>query len=379
MTEFDVIVLGAGTWGSAASWQLASRGHKVLALDEFHPPHLKGSHGGATRLARQSNSSGTAYIKLTESAWTLWGEVSKSVGEDILVTTGSAFVGEPGSEWFDKTLANLKRSDFSFEVLTHDESSARFPWIKTRPAELTVWEPNGAIILVEPAIRSLQKLASANSAQFNFNEKVLEWRGTEHGVKVVSTKGTYRAKKLVITAGARSSKVLGTQLPVDVERQVLVNFQVASGRKDLPAVFFAAPPGDSSLPAYGCPEPDGTYKFSFATRADIIDPDAITQEVNANDLERVTAVVKERLPELNVDPVDSAVCMWSESQDGHWIIGTHPLEPNVVIGAGCTGRGFRYAPVVGKALADIVEGIARDDFDTFAIGRIDFDTAEKHQ
>ncbi|MBB6290513.1 MULTISPECIES: N-methyl-L-tryptophan oxidase [unclassified Pseudomonas] len=377
MTDFDVIVLGAGTWGSAASWQLASRGHKVLALDEFHPPHMMGSHGGATRLARQSNSSGPAYIKLTESAWSLWAEISKAAAEDILVTTGSAFIGEPGSEWFDKTLSNLKLSTFEYEVLDQSESKSRFPWVKTRPNELTVWEPNGAIILVEPAIRSLQKLASEKGAKFNFNEKVIEWKSTENGVVVTTTAGVYRAKKLVITAGARSSKVLGTELPVDVERQVLVNFKVPKGHAALPALFFAAPAGDSALPAYGCPEPDGTYKFSFATRADIIDPDTISQKVSEGDFARVRDILSERLPQLDGEPASYAVCMWSESKDGHWILGNHPKEPNVVIGAGCTGRGFRYAPVIGKALADFVEGIPRDDLDTFAIGRIPFHASEK--
>lgn len=291
MSSFDVIVLGAGTWGSAASWQLAARGYRVLAIDAFRPPHKVGSHGGATRLARQSNSSGPAYIKLTEAAWEMWGEVSKKVGQDILVKTGSAFIGEPGSEWFDKTLANLKQSEFEYEVLSNAVSSSRFPWLKTRENELTVWEPNGSIILVEPAIRSLQKLASEQGVEFHFDEPVLSWNTDARGVEVHTAQGTYRASKLVVTAGARSSKILNLDLPVDVERQVLVNFAVPAGHAALPALFFAAPPGDPGMPAYGCPEPDGTYKFSVATRMDIIEPDTITQDISASDVERVREVL----------------------------------------------------------------------------------------
>lgn len=241
MSSFDVIVLGAGTWGSAASWQLATRGYRVLAIDAFRPPHKVGSHGGATRLARQSNSSGPAYIKLTEAAWEMWGEVSKKVGQDILVKTGSAFIGEPGSEWFDKTLSNLQKSEFEYEVLSNAESSSRFPWLKTRERELTVWEPNGSIILVEPAIHSLQKLASEHGVEFRFDEPVLTWNADASGVGVRTAQGTYRADKLVVTAGARSNRILNLDLPVDVERQVLVNFKVPAGHVALPALFFAAP------------------------------------------------------------------------------------------------------------------------------------------
>lgn len=371
MNDFDVIVLGAGTWGSATSWQLAQRGYRVLAIDEFEPPHSMGSHGGATRLARQSNSSGQAYIKLTENAWKMWADVSSQVGKDILITTGSAFIGQPGSEWFDKTLANLKLSNFEYEVLDHSASKARFPWVKTRPEELTVWEPNGAIILVETAIHSLQELARRNGAAFHFNEKVTSWHADDAGVEVITAKGVYRAKKLVVTAGARSSKVLGVNLPVDVERQVLVNFQVPEGHQALPALFFAAPPGDPAMPAYGCPEPDGTYKFSVATRADIIDPDSISQNLTDHDLARVKDILVTRLPQLDGAPAAFAVCMWSESRDGHWILGKHPQFNNVIVGAGCTGRGFRYAPVVGKALADFVDGVERPDLETFAIDRVE--------
>ncbi|QTO23375.1 N-methyl-L-tryptophan oxidase [Burkholderia seminalis] len=376
MSSFDVIVLGAGTWGSAASWQLATRGYRVLAIDAFRPPHKVGSHGGATRLARQSNSSGPAYIKLTEAAWEMWGEVSKKVGQDILVKTGSAFIGEPGSEWFDKTLSNLQKSEFEYEVLSNAESSSRFPWLKTRERELTVWEPNGSIILVEPAIHSLQKLASEHGVEFRFDEPVLTWNADASGVGVRTAQGTYRADKLVVTAGARSNRILNLDLPVDVERQVLVNFKVPAGHVALPALFFAAPPGDPGMPAYGCPEPDGTYKFSVATRMDIIDPDTISQDIKANDVERVREVLRQRLPQLDAEPVGGAVCMWSESKDGHWLLGAHPDHRNVVIGAGCTGRGFRYAPVVGKALADFVDGTERPDLDTFTTARFNLKNSE---
>lgn len=376
MSDLDVIVLGAGTWGSAASWQLATRGYRVMAIDAFRPPHKVGSHGGATRLARQSNSSGPAYIKLTEAAWEMWGEVSKSVGQDILVKTGSAFIGQPGSEWFDRTLANLKNSEFEHEVLSSSDSATKFPWVKTGPGELTVWEPNGAIILVEPAILALQRLAAEKGVEFRFNEQVFAWSAGDHGVEVRTALGTYRAKKLVVTAGARSSKILNIDLPVDVERQVLLNFSVPTGHTPLPAMFFAAPPGDPGMPAYGCPEPDGTYKFSVATRMDIIDPDTISQEIKASDVERVREVLRQRLPQLDADPVGGAVCMWSESKDGHWLLGNHPDHENVIIGAGCTGRGFRYAPVVGKALADFVDGKERSDLETFTTRRFHLQTNE---
>ena len=41
--SFDAIVLGLGAMGSAAVYQLAKRGKKVLGLDHYAPPHALGS------------------------------------------------------------------------------------------------------------------------------------------------------------------------------------------------------------------------------------------------------------------------------------------------------------------------------------------------
>lgn len=35
---YDVIILGAGTMGLSAGYQLAKKGQKVLMVDSYHPP-----------------------------------------------------------------------------------------------------------------------------------------------------------------------------------------------------------------------------------------------------------------------------------------------------------------------------------------------------
>jgi glycine/D-amino acid oxidase-like deaminating enzyme len=51
MKTYDAIVLGAGGVGSAALYQLASRGAHVLGLDRFTPPHDRGSSHGQSRIS----------------------------------------------------------------------------------------------------------------------------------------------------------------------------------------------------------------------------------------------------------------------------------------------------------------------------------------
>ncbi len=50
--QFETIVLGLGAMGSAATYQLAKRGNRVLGIDQFSPPHTFGSTHGDTRVTR---------------------------------------------------------------------------------------------------------------------------------------------------------------------------------------------------------------------------------------------------------------------------------------------------------------------------------------
>jgi sarcosine oxidase len=369
MSHYDVIVIGAGTWGASVAWQLAERGRTVLALDAFTPPHDHGSHAGATRLARQSNSTGPEYVDLTRQAFDAWAKIAERTGTEVMVRTGNVFVGQPGSKWFDNTLRNLEASPFEHRIYSGAEATARFPRVRVAAGELAVWEPNAAVSLVRPALRAMQQLGRDAGVEVHYGEPVIEWTATDKGVSVRSAVGTYTADRVVVTVGAFSNDVLRLSLPTRVERQVLANFAVDPAAERLPSIYVAARPGDDSAPAYGCPEPDGTFKFSVPGRGDTLEPDALTQDVTAEDVQRIVSVVRDRLPEIQGDPISTTVCMWTESEDGHWLLGHHPDSERVIVGAGCNGRGFRYAPVIGSVLADLVDGVAHPELQRFNLSR----------
>jgi len=43
-SSFDVIVLGGGTMGTAAAWELGKRGVRTLVLEQFDHVHNQGAH-----------------------------------------------------------------------------------------------------------------------------------------------------------------------------------------------------------------------------------------------------------------------------------------------------------------------------------------------
>ena len=62
--SFDVIVVGVGGMGSATAYQLAKRGRRVLALDQFAPGHDRGSSHGETQIIRQAYYEHPNYVPL---------------------------------------------------------------------------------------------------------------------------------------------------------------------------------------------------------------------------------------------------------------------------------------------------------------------------
>jgi sarcosine oxidase len=47
------------------------------------------------------------------------------------------------------------------------------------------------------------------------------------------------------------------------------------------------------------------------------------------------------------------VCLYTNSPDGHFVIDAHPEHENVTVACGFSGHGFKFAPVIGEALADL--------------------------
>jgi len=80
--------------------------------------------------------------------------------------------------------------------------------------------------------------------------------------------------------------------------------------------------------------------------------------------------VRRYLSGLDPVPVQSAVCCYTNTADGHFILDRHPAHDRVVVVSACSGHGFKFASVVGDLAADIVDDVnVHGDLAPFAIGR----------
>jgi sarcosine oxidase len=64
--EADVAVIGAGSVGSMASWQLAARGLRVVGIDRFPVPGPFSAYAGESRVFRMVYAEGGHYTPLLQ-------------------------------------------------------------------------------------------------------------------------------------------------------------------------------------------------------------------------------------------------------------------------------------------------------------------------
>ena len=125
--NFDVIVVGVGSMGSAACYHLAGRGVRVLGLERFGVPHGMGSAHGHSRMIRLAYFEHPDYVPLLRRSYALWDELSAELGRPVIHVTGGLMLGPPGAEVLEGSLRSAREHGLPHELLDAAEAMRRFP------------------------------------------------------------------------------------------------------------------------------------------------------------------------------------------------------------------------------------------------------------
>ncbi|MBV9864294.1 MAG: N-methyl-L-tryptophan oxidase [Abitibacteriaceae bacterium] len=376
---YDVIVIGLGGMGSAAAYQLASRGQRVLGLERHTPVHHWGSSHGQSRIIRQAYFEDPAYVPLLLRAYELWKQLEREVGQELLTITGGLMLGPPNSEVILGSIRSAQEHNLPHEIWDASEIKRRFPPLQPDAQVVALYEEQAGFVHPEAAVRSYLQRAEQLGAILHFEEPVTAWTAAPSGdgVRVTTAQGTYEAGRLVIAPGAWAPEVLSSLgLPLEVQRQVMYWFDPLGGVEPFSVGHFPIYIWDCADGAYfyGFPAhngPQGGVKVAFHTFGTPCTPNAIDREVDATEIERMRSYLASRIPALNSVCLNAVTCMYTNTPDQHFVIALHPQHPQVAIAAGFSGHGFKFASVVGEILADLVmEGATRHPTALFAPQRL---------
>jgi sarcosine oxidase len=361
--RYDAIVLGIGGMGSAAAYHLASRGRRVLGLEQFGIPHELGSSHGVTRIIRLAYSEHPSYVPLLRRAYELWREMERRAGERLLVITSGVDVGRAGSETIGGSLRSCREHGLAHEELDSGEIARRFPGFRLPADLMAVYQPDGGIVLPERSIVTHAAAARALGAEIHEGEGAIGWSAVGGGVEVRTDRGRYAADRLVVTAGPWAAKCVPMLAPLAIpERQVLIWTQplrpeyFAEGA--FPIFNMEAEEGRFyGFPVYGVP---GFKLGKYHHLRERTDPDRVDREFHPEDEEVLREAIRRYFPDADGETLAMKTCMFTNSPDEHFILDLHPEWPQVSIAAGFSGHGFKFAPVIGEIMADFaLEGGCR--------------------
>ena len=224
--------------------------------------------------------------------------------------------------------------------------------------------PDGGQLNPDAALPALQRLAAGLGAEIRHHVKVLELKVLDDGVRLTLDAGgrteVLTARQAVVTAGGWTSKLLAGVAPLPrltVTQEQPAHFAITDEG--------AAWPGFNHMPG----PRDGLRVLAFAglRHADTgrgdqgrlarggpgggPGPAALPPEPGQR--AALQRYARDWLPGVDADSLTDISCTYTTTVDDNFVLDR--IGP-VVIGAGFSGHGFKFTPVVGRILADLATG-----------------------
>lgn len=345
-----VCVVGLGVNGAAAVGALARRGVRVSGIDALAPPHTRGSSHGETRILREAYFEHPLYVPLVRAALQGWLRLERDLALSLFRRTGVLNIGAEGGALVTGVRASVGMHDITHEILDSPAARARFPGIDVPRGQVAIFEPGGGVLAAEACVEALLRDAVRAGATLRMNEHVRSWRETRDGVRVETSQGTLEADALVLAMGAwLAGTDEGRALGLAVERQTVFWFDATPG--PLPVLLWESP---AQSMFYAIPGPGSRWKAALHHDGERADPHSADRQPTQTDEARVRAPLAQILPDVGRRAVAGSVCLYTNTADGHFVIGALPGRTRTYVASACSGHGFKFAPAVGELLADLV-------------------------
>ena len=351
MRSVDVVVVGAGAMGSAASRALAAAGREVVALEQYELGHRRGGSHGGTRLFRLAVDDEAQMLRARQ-AKLLWEELEGETGVRMLDLVGGIDHGvdERQVREFRETFG---RHGIEHEVLSPGEAAERWPGMRFETEVL--YQPGSGRALADQALTAIRESARKPGVEFRANCPVTGLRIVGDGVEVETAAGVVRAGQVVVTAGPWTGEVLEGQveLPAITASQEQPRF-FAPVDSDAGWPVFVHHRGDSAA-AYGVFEEGHGVKVGLhgtGPEISLDQRDFLVEPVRDAEL---LAYVGKWFPGLDLGRSEAISCLYDNTGLDDFVI---ERRGPISVAAGFHGEGFKFVPLVARYLTDLVTGRA---------------------
>jgi sarcosine oxidase len=324
-----ISIIGAGVMGCATAWALSDRGEEVTLVEQFEPGHAQGSSHGRTRIVRLAYPD-PAWVELAEEALEGWRDFEREAERELLGLYG------------------LVELCSSVELTSRDVLGARGIEHRllrgrelrelgvTLPGDwVALWQAEAGVVYADRAVEALLEAARRRGVRLQTGRRV-------------ESLDEIDADVVVVTAGAWVTRLV-PDVPVHVTRETVAYFNRPGSPAPAIVELNEATRGHAMYALY---DPVHGLKAGAHHVGHEADPDA-AEAADPQLVARIVDWVRARLPEIDPEPAAVETCLYTNTDDESFVLERHG---RVVIGSACSGHGFKFAPVVGRRLAELALG-----------------------
>lgn len=361
----DALVVGAGIIGLFTAFHLARLGVRRVTVVEAGEVAAQASARSGALVRCHYTSLHEARFAWAALPW--WDEWADRVGGDCGFTpTGFLqLVHHSDNAVLRDTTAALAADGVRTEILDPPTVRAAYPYLRMDDDELAAYEPRSGYAVPAYALRSLAEACRRDGVTVRAGEPVRELL-TGAGGKVTgvrTARGTYAAPVVVLANGAWSVPLLrplGVEAPISPHR-VQVTFLAR------PPSLDRGPDGHVTIidRRFGCYlRPAGTdetlvgLSVRARTLSDLTEP-ADPEALGPGDGEAFAGPARGaaggRIPAFAEAPrIRGHTGPLDVTPDHRMILGDVPGRPGLYLATGMSGGGFKKAPAIGAALAELI-------------------------
>ncbi|HEX7300998.1 MAG TPA: FAD-dependent oxidoreductase [Solirubrobacteraceae bacterium] len=325
---------------------------------------------GRTRSFRNDYMDAT-YARLAHEAFRLWGEFERRTAMQVLVRCGCLNIAKRSvtpdlaGTYAQVSHDTLTRLGMRTEAFDRPALRRRFPFLDADLARLDV---DAGVVDLPAVTRALTRALAERGVRTL--ERVATTSIVRDGalLRVITNAGELVTRALVVTAGHGTNDVLsllpggGLRIPIAKDRPSEAKYLVPpAGARDrftapaMPVVAYL----DTGI--YCHPIVEGlvdAVKIGYYNPPDLPPP--------STRIDGIASFVEHCLPGLkdavvhDVEDVDQ--CDYDLVADDDFVLGAVPGFANVFVGVGWRGTGYKFAPWVGRVLAELAlqEGTVYD-------------------
>jgi glycine/D-amino acid oxidase-like deaminating enzyme len=356
-----IAIIGAGVFGASAAYTLAQLGgHEITILDPGPIPHPLAESTDISKIVRLDYGPDEEYLSLMEMALPVWRQWNQLQARPLFHEVGVTFVSRaemsPGGFEFE-SMRLLQAHGHSVERLTGVALKQKFPafdgFVDGYFNRQGGFAESGAV--VSWLIEASQRLG------VTLREKTRAMALLEENNRVVGVRceggDVIHSDMVIVAAGSW----VPTLLPELARCFRTVGQPVFHLRPGNAALF--STPGFTVFGAdiartgfYGFPvSAGGVVKVANHGVGRAMHPESLERVTNSSEEEKLRDFLRLHLPALAEDEiVYRRICVYCDSLNEHFWIAKDPTREGLMLATGGSGHGFKFAPVLGPLIKDVI-------------------------